>query len=303
MPRTTTAESTEPSHWLAWAAFAMAAEKRSLAAAARALDVHPATMTRLLDALDAELGVALLQRTNRGCQTTTAGLRALPHAQALLARAREAVRRAAGGERLALGPLRVWAPGPWVRARVMPELPGFFDRHPGLWLDLRTGQADRFDSSNDIVVDTVVRDSNLPAWQRPVAVAPFVGAAAARAGLGLATGLPQLLGAAHVLLDPLNGPLPLLCEGEMVLSAFAPARLTVVDDAEFAMVLAAAGDAVAWLPSHLAPPASAAGAPPALHRLPGAWQLGRGVQLHCSTREPAAASTEAMVELLAACSA
>lgn len=89
-------------------AFVAIAEEGHITRAAERLGMQQPPLTRLLQGLEQELGVALVQRLPRGVRPTTAGLALLEEARALLARAdalAEVVGRAARGEmgRLAVG--------------------------------------------------------------------------------------------------------------------------------------------------------------------------------------------------------
>jgi DNA-binding transcriptional LysR family regulator len=64
-------------------AFLEVAERRSILRAATALGVSRATLTRQLDALEAQAGVVLLTRTARGAQLTEAGQRLLDRGRRL----------------------------------------------------------------------------------------------------------------------------------------------------------------------------------------------------------------------------
>jgi DNA-binding transcriptional LysR family regulator len=88
-------------------AFVAIAEERHVTRAAERLGVQQPSLTRLLQGLEAELGVRLVQRTTRGIRLTEAGKALLDEARAVLARAEgvaETVRRAARGEQ---GQLRI----------------------------------------------------------------------------------------------------------------------------------------------------------------------------------------------------
>jgi DNA-binding transcriptional LysR family regulator len=89
-------------------AFAVIADEGHVTRAAARLGMQQPPLTRLLQSLEAELGVVLMQRTPRGVRPTAAGAVLLDEAHAILARAdglAEVVRRAARGEtgRLAIG--------------------------------------------------------------------------------------------------------------------------------------------------------------------------------------------------------
>ena len=89
-------------------AFVAIAEEGYITRAAERLGMQQPPLTRMLQSLEAELGVVLMERLPRGVRPTTAGLALLDEAREMLAQAEgvaEVVRRAARGERgrLAIG--------------------------------------------------------------------------------------------------------------------------------------------------------------------------------------------------------
>ena len=71
--------------------FLAAAEHRSFSAAANALLMAQPSMSEQIRRLEAELGVPLFVRAGRGVELTDAGRLFVPHAERVLAEAREAV--------------------------------------------------------------------------------------------------------------------------------------------------------------------------------------------------------------------
>ncbi|KPA98294.1 transcriptional regulator [Pseudomonas asplenii] len=87
-------------------AFVAIAEEGHITRAAERLHMQQPPLTRLLQKLEAEMGVTLMERLPRGVRPTSAGLALLEEARELLARAEgvtEVVRRAARGEQGRLG--------------------------------------------------------------------------------------------------------------------------------------------------------------------------------------------------------
>ncbi|WP_448654009.1 LysR family transcriptional regulator [Pseudomonas fluorescens] len=89
-------------------AFIAIAEEGYITRAAERLGMQQPPLTRLLQSLEAELGVILMERLPRGVRPTTAGMALLDEARTLLAQVdgvADVVRRAARGERgrLAIG--------------------------------------------------------------------------------------------------------------------------------------------------------------------------------------------------------
>jgi DNA-binding transcriptional LysR family regulator len=89
-------------------AFVAIAEEGYITRAAERLGMQQPPLTRMLQNLEAELGVVLMERLPRGVRPTTAGLALLDEAREILTQAEgvaDVVRRAARGERgrLAIG--------------------------------------------------------------------------------------------------------------------------------------------------------------------------------------------------------
>jgi len=116
-------------------AFVAVAEAGSLTAAAGRLHIAQQSLSQQMRALEAQLGVVLLERSRRGVTLTPPGEVLLREARPVLAqadRAAEAVRRAARGE---VGHLRVGFL-PSVANYVMPPVVrAFRERHPGIALE------------------------------------------------------------------------------------------------------------------------------------------------------------------------
>lgn len=87
--------------WNRARAFLVTAEEGSLSAAARALGLTQPTLGRQVDALEAELGVALFERVGRGLRLTPAGHALIDHVRAM-ADAASRVSLAAAGENEAI---------------------------------------------------------------------------------------------------------------------------------------------------------------------------------------------------------
>jgi DNA-binding transcriptional LysR family regulator len=127
----------------------------SLSAAARALGISPAMVSKRLARLEARLGVRLVQRTTRRLALTERGERFHRDVLDILERARAAEARVAGDRGAPSGPLRVSAPTSFGRLHVAPHLAGFLAACPAVEL--------AFDLSDDLIdlvaerVDVAVR--------------------------------------------------------------------------------------------------------------------------------------------------
>ncbi|MDJ0388917.1 LysR substrate-binding domain-containing protein [Roseomonas sp. E05] len=118
-------------------AFALVAETGSLTAAAAALNVTQPAISKRLRLLEATLGVALLRRGANAVALTEAGERYAAEVTAAFARLRAAT--AALDARPA--PLRLRAYTTWALRWLIPRLPDFRARHPGLEVELATSTA------------------------------------------------------------------------------------------------------------------------------------------------------------------
>ncbi|MDQ2990329.1 MAG: LysR family transcriptional regulator [Pseudomonadota bacterium] len=118
----------------------------SLSAAARAEGIAPAMIGRRLDALEARLGVKLLQRTTRKLALTNEGAAFLEDCQRILSELEEAESAVAERSARASGHLLVSAPAGFGRQHVAPLLPSFLAEHRDVTINLNL---------NDRVVDVV----------------------------------------------------------------------------------------------------------------------------------------------------
>ncbi len=114
--------------------------------AAERLGVSKSIVSRRISAMEADLGVRLINRSTRGISPTEAGLEFRSHADRILAsfdEAREAVVRESGE---VVGRLRISAPLSFGIRHVAPVLSAMAERHPRLEVDA---------SFSDRVVDIV----------------------------------------------------------------------------------------------------------------------------------------------------
>lgn len=118
--------------------FVAAAEDGSFSAAARRLDVSVPAVTKLVSALERELGVKLLDRSTQGLTLTARGEQYMESCKPLMTQLDEADRAlAAPGERAART-LVVGAPPLLSRSMLVPALAEWHDRHPNVHIELRT---------------------------------------------------------------------------------------------------------------------------------------------------------------------
>lgn len=103
--------------------------KGSLSAAARAEGIAPAMIGRRLDALEARLGVKLLQRTTRKLALTDEGAAFLEDCQRILGDLQDAEAAVTERSIKASGHLLISAPAGFGRQHVAPLLPSFVAEH------------------------------------------------------------------------------------------------------------------------------------------------------------------------------
>jgi DNA-binding transcriptional LysR family regulator len=140
--------------------FAAVAERASFAAAARHLKRTPASVTRAVAALEAELGVRLLNRNTRAVSLTEAGERHLGVIRRLLADHAELRDLGATGASGVGGALRITAPAQFGRLHVTPLVADFLKAHPALTAELLL--VDRVVSLVEEGIDVGVRLGELP---------------------------------------------------------------------------------------------------------------------------------------------
>jgi DNA-binding transcriptional LysR family regulator len=108
----------------------------SLSASARSEGIAPAMIGRRLDALEARLGVKLLQRTTRKLVLTDEGAAFLEDCQRILGELEEAETAVSARSAQATGHLLVSAPAGFGRRHVAPLLPSFLAEHRGVTVNL-----------------------------------------------------------------------------------------------------------------------------------------------------------------------
>ncbi|MBV8221192.1 MAG: LysR family transcriptional regulator [Solirubrobacterales bacterium] len=117
--------------------FVAVAEAGSFTVAARRLRIAQPSLSQQVQALEHDIGAALLERTSRGVRLTTAGREVLPEARAMLAAAQRARLAARQTETLEGGELEI-ATVRSLAVGVLPPLIGEFrTRHGGVRIWLR----------------------------------------------------------------------------------------------------------------------------------------------------------------------
>lgn len=111
-------------------------DEGSFAAAARALDLSPAVVTRLVADLEAHLGTRLLQRTTRRLALTDAGAAYLERLRAILVDIDDAEAAVSADTRELAGQLHIAAPPLVATYLVGPLIAGFRRLHPAIRFEL-----------------------------------------------------------------------------------------------------------------------------------------------------------------------
>lgn len=142
-----------------WACFVAVAEGGSFTAAANALGLSKASVSKAVTRLEAVLGITLLHRSSRVVAVSTAGAGLLDEARAMVAAATAAT-EAARGDRVDLaGPIRLAAPMSFGIKILGPPLAAFLDKHPAVEIDVILS-----DARNDLIaegIDLALRISRL----------------------------------------------------------------------------------------------------------------------------------------------
>jgi DNA-binding transcriptional LysR family regulator len=122
--------------------FRRVVEEGGFAAAARALDLSPAVVTRLVADLEAHLGARLLQRTTRRLVVTEVGAAYAERLGSILSDIDEADAEVSQHNRELAGDLHLSA-SPALAAQVLaPIVTAFRQQHPRIAFDIHVGMAD-----------------------------------------------------------------------------------------------------------------------------------------------------------------
>lgn len=121
---------------LALKMFVAAVDAKGFSAAARGLDLATSSVTRMVDALEQELGTVLLNRSTRQVTVTEAGAAYYQSARQVLEYLAEADASVMDGGDEPSGPLRVSVPTAFGRRMISPHIGTLLARHPRLELDI-----------------------------------------------------------------------------------------------------------------------------------------------------------------------
>ncbi|TAK80895.1 MAG: LysR family transcriptional regulator [Aquabacterium sp.] len=134
--------------------FCKAAELAGFTAAAEALGITPAAVSRSIARLENRLGVKLFVRSTRQIRLTDDGAAYKQQCQQALDQIAEAERAIAGHQQVPSGVLRVSLPTTYAHYRVLPRLPAFSLRYPKVTLELNISNrnVDFFDEGYDLAI-------------------------------------------------------------------------------------------------------------------------------------------------------
>lgn len=123
-------------HLISMRVFERVADEGGFAAAARAMDMSPPVVTRVIAELEAHLGTRLFQRTTRRVSLTEAGQAYLARVRQILLDVDEADAIASAHTNELSGRLRVHTQPVLASYVIAPLLSAFRQRHPGIVVDI-----------------------------------------------------------------------------------------------------------------------------------------------------------------------
>jgi LysR family transcriptional regulator for bpeEF and oprC len=139
---------------LAMQVFVRVVETGALTRAADSLQMPKATVTGLIQQLEAELGVQLLTRTTRRVSVTTDGVAYYPRCVAILGQVQETEESLSRRHAAPAGKLRIDVPTLMARLVIVPALPSFLARYPDIPLQVACSErrADLIEEGVDCAV-------------------------------------------------------------------------------------------------------------------------------------------------------
>ena len=247
-------------------AFARVVESGSFTKAAQTLHIRRATVTQLVQQLEAHLRVQLLHRTTRTVKVTADGAAYYERVARLLVDLEDAERSLSTASTAVRGYLRVDVPSPLACLVLIPALPEFLARYPEIQLDL--GVSDRVVDMVGDNVDCVVRGGTL---SNPSLIGRHVGDLALRVyaassylqRLGTPAHPCVLAGADHCTVGfrwaRTGKPLPFAMHRGDEHVQVQGRYVCAVDDGNAYLAAGLAGMGVFWLPDYMARPHVASG--------------------------------------------
>ena len=136
--------------------FARVIDEGSFASAARAMNLSPAAVTRLVADLEEHLGARLINRTTRKLALTDVGDNYLERVRVILSEVEEAEAQASVSTSEPRGHLRVLAPPAFAVHQIAKHLPVFRARYPLVTIELAApGPVETVDENYDITLIVV----------------------------------------------------------------------------------------------------------------------------------------------------
>ncbi|WP_433736304.1 LysR family transcriptional regulator [Pseudomonas putida] len=130
----------------AMAVFVRVVERGSFSAVARELQTSQPTISKVLRALESDLGGKLIARSTRRLSLTDEGQRYYTQCRQILAAVDAAEHSFQSGREVIAGPLRIGSSVSFGRLQIAPRLPEFLRRHPEVQIDLQLS-----DQNQDLV--------------------------------------------------------------------------------------------------------------------------------------------------------
>lgn len=160
--------------------FVLAADKRNISAAGRALHMAPAVSSAKLAKLERALETDLLHRSTRKVALSQQGAAFLPYAREILAQHAAALAALGLGAATISGHLRFTAPSSFAQLYIAPLIPAFLAQHPHIELDLRLSDTryDLIEGSFDLalrnapLIDTTLKGRKLADDLRVLCASP-----------------------------------------------------------------------------------------------------------------------------------
>ena len=144
-------------------AFIWAVEHGNFSAAARAHEMTPSTVSKLISRLEDRLQVRLFQRGTRSLTLTEEGAAYLRSARAVVEAMAEADSLAEALPTRVSGTLRIHTMTTFAKHQIAPWLPEFLDRYPALQVEIQVGAqyVDQFEQGLDLAIHSgVLPDSS-----------------------------------------------------------------------------------------------------------------------------------------------
>lgn len=124
-----------------WACFVAVADGSTFTAAAAALGISKASVSKAVTRLESALGISLLHRTSRSVTLSTAGAGLIGEARAMVAAATAATEAALGDRADLAGPIRLAAPMSFGIRVLGTALAEFMALHPAVSIELQLSDA------------------------------------------------------------------------------------------------------------------------------------------------------------------